>query len=73
MVHNHRQQYCNDIIIQQAYLQKKYDRDNGISHGMIHSGIPTPEKQATTIIPLEKIIVLEKTNRFIFNFLKERK
>ena len=53
-VKNHCQQYRNDRIIQQTYLQFFYDREKGVSHGMICSGILTPEKQATTIIPLEK-------------------
>ena len=39
---------------------------------MIHSRIPTLEKQETQIISLESILIQEKTNRFIFNFLKER-
>ena len=40
---------------------------------MIHSRIPTPEKQETQITSLESILIQEKEkNRFIFNFLKER-
>ena len=53
-VQNHRQQYCHDIINQQDSYQKDYDRGKGVAHGMIHSGIPTPGKQATPIILLEK-------------------
>ena len=30
-----------------------YDRDKGGVHGMVNSVIPTPEKHATPIIPLE--------------------
>ena len=43
------------------------------AHGMIHSGIHTPGKQATAIIPLENYSYSrEKTNWCIFYFLKER-
>ena len=52
-IHNHRQQYCHDRRIQQASYKNYYNRDKGVAHGMIYSGIPTPEKQATPIIPLE--------------------
>ena len=40
---------------------------------MICSGITTPEKQATPIIPLKKDYNYRKnSNRFIFNFIKKR-
>ena len=29
--------------------------EKGVSHEIIPSGIPTPEKQATPIIPLERV------------------
>ena len=51
---NHRHQYHNDRRILQASYKNYYDRDKGVSHGMIGSGKPTPEKQATPIIPFEK-------------------
>ena len=44
---NHRQKYCNDRIIQQAYYKQDYDRDKGVSHGIICSGIPTSKKSNT--------------------------
>ena len=73
MVQNHRQQYCYDRIIQQYSYKSYYYRDKGVAHGMIHSGIPTPEKQETPIITLEEDSYSRKeTNRFIFNLLKER-
>ena len=72
-VQNHRQQYRNDRRMEQASHKNNYDGDKGVSHGMICSGIPTPEKQATPIIPLKRILILRKeTNRFIFNFIRER-
>ena len=52
-IHNHRQQYCHDRIIQQASSKNDYDREKGVAHSMISSGIPTPEKHKTSIIPLE--------------------
>ena len=52
-VRNHRQKYRNDRRIQEASYKNDYDTDKGVSHGMIFSGIPTPEKQATPIIPLK--------------------
>ena len=52
-VQNHRQQYRHERIIQRASYQNDYDREKGVSHGMINSGIPTPEKQATPIVTLE--------------------
>ena len=52
-VQNHRQQFSHDRMIQQASYKNDYYRDEGVAHGMIHSGIPTLEKQATPIIPLE--------------------
>ena len=43
------------------------------SHGMIIIGIPTPEKQETPNISLEKdSYSRKKTNGFIFNIIKER-
>ena len=40
---------------------------------MIHSGVPTPEKKATHIIPLEKdYYSRRKINRLIFKFIKEK-
>ena len=54
MVQNHRQQYRRDRRIQQDSYQNNYDRKKGVAHGMIHSGITTPEKQSIPIIPLEK-------------------
>ena len=39
--------------MQQASYENDYDRDKGGAHGMIHSGITTPEKQATPFIPLK--------------------
>ena len=53
-VPNQRQQFLNDRIIQQASYKNDYDGDKGVAYGMISSGIPTPEKQATPIIPLKK-------------------
>ena len=41
-VQNHRLQYCNDIIIQQASYKNDYDKDKGVAYGMIYSVIPTP-------------------------------
>ena len=64
-VQNHRQHYRNDIIIKQASYQNYYDRGKGVSHGMICSGIPPPEKQATPIIPLEKDSYSRKINQQI--------
>ena len=70
-VQNHYQQYLNDKIIQQASYKNDYDRYKGVSHGIICSGIPTPEKQATPIIPLENDdYSRKKSYRFIFNFLQ---
>ena len=37
--------------------------ENGVSHGMIHSVIPTPKKQATPIIPLEKYYYSRKNHK----------
>ena len=72
-VQNHRQKYRNDRRIQQDASKNDYDRDKGVAHGMICSGIPTPENQTTPIIPLEKdSYYRKKTNRCIFKFLKER-
>ena len=45
--------FYNDRIIQKYSYKNNYDRDKRVAHGMINSGIPKPEKQATTIIPLE--------------------
>ena len=53
-VQKYRQQYRHDRKIQQDYYQDEYDRYKGVSHGIIHSGIPTLEKQETPIIKLEK-------------------
>ena len=52
-VQNHRQQYRHHRKFKQASYKNDNYRDKGVSHGMIFSGIPTPEKQATPIIPLE--------------------
>ena len=43
-IHNHSQNYHHDRKIQQSYSKDDYDRDKGGSHGMIHSGVLTPEK-----------------------------
>ena len=53
-VHNHYQQYDNYRIIQQASYRNDYDRDKGVSYGVIRSGIPTFEKQEIPVIPLKK-------------------
>ena len=53
-VQNHCQQYSNDTTIQRFSLKNDYDREKGVAHGMILSGIPTPEKQATEIILLKQ-------------------
>ena len=52
-IHNHLQQYRHYRIIQQYPSKNDYDREKGGAHGIIHSGIPTPEKHATPIIPQE--------------------
>ena len=73
VIQNHRQQYLNYRRIQQASYKNDYDRDKGVVHGMIFSGIPKPEKKSTPIIPLEKdYYYRKKPNRLIFNSLKER-
>ena len=41
---NHRQQYLNDRRIQQASSKNDYDIAKEVAHGIIRSGIPTPEK-----------------------------
>ena len=53
-IQDRRQQYLRDIIIQQNSLKNDNNRDKWVSYGMIRSGITTPEKQSTPIIPLEK-------------------
>ena len=50
--YNQRQQYCQDIMIQQARSKNYYNREKVGNHGNIHSRIPTPEK--VPIIPLGK-------------------
>ena len=52
-IHNHRQKYHNGRRIQQDSSKNDYDRHKGVSHGMIHGGITTPEKHKTPIITLE--------------------
>ena len=41
-VHNHRQQYRNDRIIEQASYKNDYDMYKGVEYGMIRSAIPAP-------------------------------
>ena len=72
-VQNHRKQYRHDRRLQKGSYKNDYDRGKGVAHFMIHSGIPTPKKQATPIIPLKKDYnSRKKANRFILNFIKER-
>ena len=44
-------QYINARRVKQYSYKNDYDREKGVAHGMICSGIPTPEKQTTPIIP----------------------
>ena len=41
-VHNHRQQYRNDRIIEQASYKNDYDMYKGVEYGMIRSAILAP-------------------------------
>ena len=56
-IHNHHQQYLDERIILQYYSKNDYDRDKGGAHGIIHSGIPTPEKHKTSIILFEFFLI----------------
>ena len=38
-----------------------YDREKWVAHGMIHSGIPTPEKNQHPLFHWKMIIIQEKT------------
>ena len=52
-MHYHRQHYRHDRRTKQSSSKNDYDRYKEGAHGMIHNGIPTPEKHKTPIIKLE--------------------
>ena len=59
-VQNHCQQHFNNRRIKQAYYKNDYDRDKGVAHVMINSGIPTLERKSNTHYSIGKGFLFKK-------------
>ena len=54
----------NSIVMMEEF-NKIFNREKGGVHKMIHSGIPTPEKQKTPIITLYNDLIQERNAQLI--------